>query len=401
MRKAYIVSAKRTAIGSFLGALKDVHPSQLGAAVVKEIIKETGVDPAAIDEVIVGNVLAAGIGQGIGRQVSIHGGVPAEVPAHTVNNVCCSGMKVIMNAVTSIHAGWSNLVLVGGVESMSQAPFILPSKVRNGNKLGDINTQDHMLCDALLDAFEGYHMGITAENIVEKYNITRENQDSFAFNSQQKAIAAVDAGKFKDEIVPVPVKVGRQESIFDTDEYPNRSTSLEKLAGLRPAFKKDGTVTPGNSSGINDGASMTLIASEEALEKYNLQPIAEIIGCGQAGIDPSIMGLGPVNAVKNALNNASLTLKDMDLIELNEAFAAQSLGVIHELSAEHGMSQEEIMKKTNINGGAIALGHPLGTTGNRIIVTLLHELIRSNLTYGLASLCAGGGMGCAVVIKRV
>lgn len=401
MRKAYIVSAKRTAIGSFLGALKDVHPSQLGAAVVKEIIKETGVDPAAIDEVIVGNVLAAGIGQGIGRQVSIHGGVPAEVPAHTVNNVCCSGMKVIMNAVTSIHAGWSNLVLVGGVESMSQAPFILPSKVRNGNKLGDINTQDHMLCDALLDAFEGYHMGITAENIVEKYNITRESQDSFAFNSQQKAIAAVDAGKFKDEIVPVPVKVGRQESIFDTDEYPNRSTSLEKLAGLRPAFKKDGTVTPGNSSGINDGASMTLIASEEALEKYNLQPIAEIIGCGQAGIDPSIMGLGPVNAVKNALNNASLTLKDMDLIELNEAFAAQSLGVIHELSAEHGMSQEEIMKKTNINGGAIALGHPLGTTGNRIIVTLLHELIRSNLTYGLASLCAGGGMGCAVVIKRV
>jgi len=400
MRRAYIVSAKRTAIGNFLGSLKDVHPAQLGAAVVKGILAETAIDPAALDEVIVGNILSAGIGQGIGRQVSIHGGVPESVPAYAVNHVCCSGMKAVMNAVAGILAGQADLVMAGGVESMSQAPFILPGKIRGGNKLGDLSAVDHIIHDSLTDAFQGYHMGITAENVSEKYNISRESQDAFAIESQKKAIAAVDGELFKKEIVPVPIKIGRQEGIFEVDEYPNRATSLEKIAGLRPVFKKDGTVTPGNASGINDGASFTLIASEEAVKAHNLRPMAEIISCGQVGIDPAIMGLGPVGAVKKALESASLTLKDMDLLELNEAFAAQSLGVLHELSVEHSMTQEEIAAKTNVTGGAIALGHPIGATGNRILVTLVHGLLRNNLTHGLAALCAGGGMGCAVLIKK-
>ena len=401
MKKAYIVSAKRTAVGSFLGTLKDVHPSALGAAVVKVIMEENNLPTDALDEVIVGNVLSAGHGQGIGRQVSVYGGVSHDVPAYTINHVCCSGMKAVMNAVSAIRADDADLIIAGGTESMSQAPFIMPGKVRGGNKLGDMSAVDHILHDALIDPFHNYHMGVTAENVAEKYAISREAQDAFALDSQKKAIAAVDAGHFKNEIVPMTVKVGRAEVVFDTDEYPNRNTNAEKMAGLRPAFKKDGTVTPGNASGINDGASMTLIASEDAIKKYNLTPLAEILSCGQYGLDPAFMGLGPVGAAKKALERASLSLKDMDLIELNEAFAAQALGVIHGLSDEHGVSQADILAKTNINGGAIALGHPLGSSGNRIIVTLLHALVRSDLTYGLASLCAGGGMGGAVVIKRV
>ena len=398
IRKCYIVNAKRTAIGSFMGSLANVHPSLLGATVVKEVIKD--INPATIDEVIIGNVLSAGLGQGIGRQVAVHGGIPHSVPAYAVNYVCCSGMKAVMLAVANIRAGMADLILAGGVESMSSAPFILPGRIRGGNKLGDLTASDHMLQDALTDAFEGCHMGITAENIVEKYEITREAQDEFAFNSQQKAIAAVEAGYFKNEIVPINVKVGRNEVVFDVDEYPNRTTTLEKMAGLRAAFKKDGTVTAGNSSGINDGASMTLIASEEAVKKYNLTPLAEIISVGQTGLDPSIMGLGPVGASKNALDSAGLKLSDMDLLEFNEAFAAQALGVIRGLSDEHGISQQDISAKMNVNGGAIALGHPLGACGNRIIVTLLHSLIRNDLNYGMASLCAGGGMGCAIIIKK-
>jgi len=401
MKKAYIVSAKRTAIGNFLGSLKDIHPSKLGAEVVKAIMLETGLAPDALDEVIVGNILSAGLGQGIGRQVSVYGGVSHNVPAYAVNHVCCSGMKAVMNAVDSINAGRTNLVLAGGVESMSLAPFIMPGKVRSGNKLGDISATDHILHDALTDAFEGYHMGITAENVAEKYAISREAQDAYALDSQKKAIRAVDAGHFKNEIVPVTVRLGKTESVFDTDEYPNRTTNIEKLANLRAAFKKDGTVTPGNASGINDGASFTLIASEDAVKKYNLTPLAEIISTAQTGLEPSIMGLGPVGAIKKALQNASLTLNDMDMLELNEAFAAQSLGVVHGLSDEHGLSQEDILAKTNVSGGAIALGHPIGASGNRIIVTLVHGLLRSNLTYGLASLCAGGGMGCAMIIKKL
>jgi len=401
MKKVYIVSAKRTAIGNFLGTLKDVHPAKMGAAVVAEVLRETGIGPTDLDEVIIGNVLSAGLGPGIAKQISSGGGVSHDVPAYAVNHVCCSGMKTVMNAVASIKAGNADLILAGGVESMSGAPFIMTGKVRGGNKLGDIANADHILLDALTDAFEGYHMGITAENVAEKYGITREMQDEFAYCSQQKAIAAVGAGSFKNEVIPITVKVGRQEIVFDTDEYPNRGTSPEKLAGLRPAFKKDGTVTAGNASGINDGASMILVASEDAVKKHNLKPLAEIISCAQSGIEPAIMGLGPVESTKRALANASLKLKDMDMIELNEAFAAQSLGVVCGLADDHGMSQAEILAKTNVSGGAIALGHPLGASGNRILVTLVHGLIRTNATYGLASLCAGGGMGTAVIIKRM
>jgi len=310
-------------------------------------------------------------------------------------------MKAVMNAVDGIQAGRTNLVMAGGVESMSQAPFILPGKIRGGNKLGDMSAIDHMVYDALTDAFEGYHMGITAENVAEKYAITREAQDAYALDSQKKAISAVDAGHFKNETVTISVKAGRTEVTFETDEYPNRTTTPEKMAGLRAAFKKDGTVTPGNASGINDGASMTLIASEDAVKEHNLKPLAEIISVGQSGIDPAIMGLGPVESVKRALERASLSLKDMDLLELNEAFAAQALGVMYGLSEQHSMSMEDIKAKTNLSGGAIALGHPIGASGNRIIVTLVHGLIRSNLSYGLASLCAGGGMGCAIIVKKI
>jgi len=400
MSKIYLISAKRTAIGSFLGSLKDVHPAKLGAAVIKAIMDENGLAADAPDEIIVGNILSAGLGQGIGRQTAVHGGISHEVPAYAVNQVCCSGMKAVMNAATSIRAGFADLVISGGVESMSQAPFITPGKIRAGNKLGDITSVDHIIHDSLTDAFEGYHMGITAENVAEKYSISREAQDAYAFESQKKAIAAVDAGYFKNEIVPMSVRTGKTETVFEADEYPNRVTTPEKLAALRPAFKKDGTVTPGNASGINDGASMTLIASENAVKKYNLTPIAEIVSFAQSGIEPAIMGLGPVKAVKKALENASLSLKDIDLLELNEAFAAQALGVIHGLSDDHGLSHDDIKVKANISGGAIALGHPIGASGNRIIVTLVHALIRNNLTYGVASLCAGGGMGTAVILKK-
>jgi len=400
MKKAYIVSAKRTAIGSFLGSLKDTHTSKLGAEVVKAVMKETNLEAHALDEVIVGNILSAGLGQGIARQVSVKGGVSHDVPAYAVNHVCCSGMKAVMNAALEIGAGQKDLIIAGGVESMSQAPFIMSGKLRGGNKLGDITAVDHIIHDSLTDAFEGYHMGITAENVAEKYAITREAQDAYAMESQKRAVAAVDAGHFKNEIVPLTVKQGRNEIVFDTDEYPNRTTSLEKLSNLRPAFKKDGTVTAGNASGINDGASMTLIASEDAIKRHNLTPLAEIISTGQVGLSPAIMGLGPIGAVSKALKNAGLTLKEIDALELNEAFAAQALGVLQGLSDEHGLTQEELMAKSNTSGGAIALGHPIGASGNRIIVTLLHSLIRNNQTYGLASLCAGGGMGTAIIIKK-
>ena len=402
MKKVFVVSAKRTAIGSFLGTLKDVHAAKLGAVLVKSILEETGLKDDAVDEVIIGNVLSAGTGQGIARQVAMFGGVSFLVPAYMVNQVCCSGMKSVMNAVDGIKSGRLNLVLAGGIESMSQAPFIMPGiKIRAGNKLGDIISLDHILHDSLTDAFENVHMGVTAENIAAKYGIDREAQDEYALESQKKAIAAVDAGTFTNEIVPIEVKIGKNIVVFSVDEYPNRNTSKEKLAALRPAFKKEGTVTAGNASGINDGASLTLIASEDAVKKHGLKPIAEIIGLGQSGIEPQIMGLGPVEAIKNALAYANLDLRDMDLLELNEAFAAQALGVIHGLSVNHSMSHADITKKSNINGGAIALGHPIGASGNRIITTLLHGLVRNNLNYGLASLCAGGGMGTAIVFKKV
>ncbi|HZJ73566.1 MAG TPA: acetyl-CoA C-acetyltransferase [Perlabentimonas sp.] len=401
MSKAYIVAAKRTAVGKFLGGIAKVSAADLATTVIKNILDETKIDPAELDEVIVGNILMAGQKQGIARQAAVNAGIPVEVPAYGVNMICGSGMKSILNAVTSIKAGEANLILAGGTESMSGAGFVLPASVRNGYKMGNISALDHMVTDGLTDAFEGYHMGITAENIADKYNISREDQDAFAYASQQKAAAAIDAGRFKDEIVPVEVVSRRETVIFDTDEFVNRTTNPEKLAKLRPAFKKDGTVTAGNASGINDGASFVLVASEEAVAKYGLTPLAEIIATGQAGVDPSIMGMGPVPAIAKALKQANMKLTDIEVLELNEAFASQSLGVIKQLCQDHGVTPDWFTKNCNLNGGAIALGHPIGASGNRITVSLIYEMKRSNKNIGMASLCIGGGMGTAIILKKV
>ncbi len=400
MRKIFIVAAKRTAIGSFNGTLSTVPAPTFAAAVTRDILKSTGVPGEALTEVIVGNILPAGTGQGIARQVSIGAGVPIEVPAYALNMACGSGMKAMMIAATGVMAGLGELYIAGGTENMSRAPYLL-SGARTGLGLGNQQLVDHMVYDALTDAFDGQHMGITAETVAKRYGIPREAQDAFAFASQQKAIAAVDAGAFKDEIVPITVTLRKEEIVFDRDEYPNRKTSPEKLATLRPAFQKDGTVTAGNASGINDGAAFVLIASEKMAEKYALTPLAEIVGFGQGGVEPNVMGLGPVPAIREALRMAGKTLDEMEYIELNEAFAAQSLGVMMELAREHGVSMEALMARTNVNGGAIALGHPVGASGSRIAVTLTHLLQAKGATYGIASLCIGGGMGTAVILKRV
>lgn len=400
MQKVFLVGAKRSPIGSFMGSLKDVHPAELGSQVLKQLLKETNLPPAAITEVIVGNILPAGVGQGIARQISIKAGIPDSIPAYSLNMACGSGMKAIMNAYMSIQANQAEVVVAGGVESMSRAPYLVTSRIREGVKMGDFTMVDHMIYDALTDAFGDIHMGITAENIAEKHLISREAQDAFAIKSQEKAIRAVDSGRFDSEIVPIEVATRKETLIVARDEYPNRTTSLEKLAKLRPAFKKDGTVTAGNASGINDGASFTIIASEAAIAKYNLPVLAEVVGLGQGALDPNYMGLGPVPAIRAALTHAQFELKDMELIELNEAFAAQSLGVITELAAEHGLTMAGLLEKTNVNGGAIALGHPVGASGNRIVVTLIHEMQKQDLHLGLASLCIGGGMGTAIILKR-
>ena len=400
MRKSYIVSAKRTAIGSFLGGLATVKPKDMGSAVVKALLEDANVAPENVDEVICGNVLGAGLGQNIGRTIALEAGIPETVCAHSVNMVCGSGLRTVMEAVMSIQCGFNDIVVAGGVENMSGAPYLIPANTRTGNKMGNFTVVDHMIYDALTDARANIHMGVTAENIAKKYNITREEQDAFGYASQQKAIAAVDSGRFKDEIVPITVHLKKQDVIFDTDEHPNRKSTPEKMAKLRPAFVKDGTVTAGNASGINDGASFVLVASEDAVKKYNLTPMCEIIGIGQGGVDPLTMGLGPTPAIRNALNYAGVKLDDMDLVELNEAFAAQSLGVLHELQEEHGIDLEQFKEKVNVNGGAIALGHPVGASGNRILVSLIYEMIKRDAKMGLASLCIGGGQGCAVIVKR-
>ena len=399
-KKVYIVAAKRTAIGKFMGTLANFNPGDLGALVVKNILQECNVSPAQIDEVIGGNVLSAGQKQGVIRQVAIKAGIPPEVPAYSINMVCGSGMKAVMNAVANIQAGEADLVLAGGTEVMSNSGFVMGGTLRTGQKMGNIQALDHMVTDGLTDAFNDYHMGITAENIAEKYNITRETQDLFAYQSQQKAIKAVDAGAFDQEIVPVEIVSKKETTIFNKDEFPNRASTIEKMATLKPAFKKEGTVTAGNASGVNDGASFILLASEEKVAELGLKPLAEIVAVGQGGVAPEVMGLGPVPAIRKALAKAGMKLSDMDLIELNEAFAAQSLGVIHELIEEHHVDRNWIDERTNINGGAIALGHPIGASGNRILVTLVHELIQHQKNYGLASLCIGGGMGTAVIVKR-
>jgi len=400
MQKVFIVGAKRSPIGAFMGTLKDLHPADLGSAVLTQLLQDTHVPSDKISEVIVGNILPAGNGQGIARQIAIKSGIPESVPAYAVNMVCGSGMKAIMNAHNGIQAGFSDVVVAGGIEMMSRAPYIVSHKIREGVKMGNLEMSDHMIDDALTDAFGKMHMGITAENIVSHYGISREAQDAFAFHSQEKAISAVDAGRFDDEIVPIEIQTRKETITFARDEYPNRATSPEKLAKLRPAFKKDGSVTAGNSSGINDGASFTIIASETAVHQYQLPVMAEIRAIGQGGVDPNVMGMGPVPAIRQALNRAGLKLSDIELIELNEAFAAQSIGVVQALSEEHGMTVDEIMSRTNVNGGAIALGHPVGVSGNRIVVSLIHEMIKRDLHIGLASLCIGGGMGTAIIIQR-
>ena len=402
MNKVYIVAAKRTAIGKFLGTLTPLSPADIAVPVIKNILAETKINPADLDEVIVGNILMAGQKQGVARQAAIRAGIPHTVPAYGLNMICGSGMKSIINACQNIRSGDAHLILAGGTENMSNSGFVVPgSTMRGGQKMGDFKIIDHMVCDGLTDAFADYHMGVTAENIAEKYSITREQQDLFSFRSQQKAIAAVDGGRFKNEIVPVEIPSRKETIIFDTDEFPNRATSPEKLAQLKPAFKKDGTVTAGNASGLNDGASFVLLASEEAVKKYNLIPLVEVIATGQGGVEPAIMGMGPVPAIANALQKAGKKLTDMEVIELNEAFAAQSLGVMRQLCEDHKVDNEWLSERTNLNGGAIALGHPIGASGNRITVSLVHEMLRSGKSLGLASLCIGGGMGTALVLKKV
>ncbi len=401
MSKVYVLGAKRTPIGAFLGSLSSMHPAEYGAAVLKTLIEETKIHVDDIHEVQVGNILPAGLGQGIARQVSLKAGVPVTIPAYTVNMVCGSGMKTVMNAYGLITSNQADLMVAGGVESMSKAPYILPDRMRSGHKMGGFKVLDHMIDDALMDPFSDIHMGITAENIVERYGISREDQDALAAESQRRAASAQDAGRFVKEIVPITIPSRKGDIVFDADEYINRNTNYEKLSTLRPAFKKDGSVTAGNSSGINDGASFMILASEAYVKENHLTPIAEIVAVGQGGVEPTLMGLGPTPAIKQALSRASLALKDMELLELNEAFAAQALGVMEELQRDHGVDLESLKKITNIYGGAIALGHPVGASGNRILVTLLHALHTEQKNLGLASLCIGGGMGTAVILRRV
>lgn len=393
MREVVIVSAVRTAIGSFGGSLKDVSAADLGAVVVKEAINRAGVKPEQVEEVVLGNVIQAGLGQNIARQVTIKAGLPQEVPAMTINKVCGSGLRTVALAAQMIKAGDANIVVAGGMENMSQAPYLLKTS-RWGQRMGDGKMVDSMINDALWDAFNNYHMGQTAENIANEWNLTREMQDEFAVNSQNKAEKAIKEGRFKDEIVPVVIPQRKGEpKVFDTDEYVRFGATMEGMAKLRPAFAKDGTVTAGNASGINDGAAAFVVMSAEKAAELGLKPIAKIVSYGQAGLDPAIMGYGPFHATKKALENANIKVEDLDLIEANEAFAAQSLAVAKDLNLD--------MEKVNVNGGAIALGHPVGASGGRVLVTLLHEMQKRDAKKGLATLCIGGGMGTAMIVEKI
>lgn len=401
MEKVYIVAAKRTPIGAFGGSLKNTSAGNLAAVAIKGALEAANLGSDKIDEVIVGNVVSAGQGMGVGRQAAIFAGIPESVPAYGVNMVCGSGMKTVMDAVSHIRSGDAQVVVAAGVEVMSQIPFIVPSSVRDGNKMGNMELKDLLITDGLTDIYNQYHMGVTAENVAKEVGISREQQDAYALASQQKAVAAIEAGKFKDEIVPVEVTQRRETIIFDTDEYPKANATLEGLSKLRPAFDREGTVTAGNASGINDGASAIIVASESAVQAHGLTPLAEVVSYAQSGIDPKIMGLGPVESVNKALKKAELNIQDIDVYELNEAFAAQALGVIHLLAETNQVPVSSIQDKANFNGGAIALGHPLGASGNRILVTLVHELHKQDAQYGVASLCVGGGMGTAVILKAI
>jgi len=392
MQEVVIVGAARTPIGSFNGALASMNAVQLGTTTVKAACARTGIAPEEVQEVIMGQILQAGLGQNPARQVAIHAGIPVTVPSYTVNKLCGSGLKAVSLAAQSIRLGDTECVVAGGMESMTNAPYLL-DKARWGLRMGDGVLVDTLLCDGLSDIFNKYHMGITAENLAEKFGISREEQDAFALASQKKAVAAIDAGAFQEEICPVTIMGKKGDVIVDTDEFPRRDANAENLAKLRPAFKKDGTVTAGNASGINDGAAVLVLTSAAYAAKKDLKPLARIVSYASGGVDPSIMGLGPVPATQLALQKAGWNIKDLDFIEGNEAFAAQSLSVAKELNFP--------MEKVNIRGGAIALGHPIGASGARILVTLLHILKQCDGKRGLATLCIGGGQGVAVLVERV
>lgn len=392
MKEVVIVSAVRTAIGSFGGCFKDVPAVKLGAAVAKEALSRANVKPEMVEEVIFGNVLQAGIGQNLARQVSVAAGIPYEVPSLTINKVCGSGLKTVELAAQAIMLGEADIILAGGAENMSMAPYILP-KARWGYRMGDGSVVDTMVSDGLTDIFNNYHMGITAENIAEQWNITRKEQDEFSLRSQNRAEKAIKEGRFKDEIVPfeIPQKKG-DPVIIDTDEFPRFGATIESFEKLKPAFKKDGTVTAGSSSGINDGAAAVLLMSKDKADELGIEPMATIVSYASAGVDPKIMGYGPVPASRKALAKANMAIEDIDLVEANEAFAAQSLAVVRDLPLDP--------EKTNVNGGAIALGHPIGCSGTRILVSLIHEMIKRDAKTGLATLCIGGGQGTALIVKR-
>ena len=392
MREVVIASAVRTAIGSFGGALKDVSAADLGAIVIKEAVSKAGIKGELVEEVVMGNVIQAGLGQNVARQAAVKAGLPVEVPAMTINKVCGSGLRTVALAAQMIKAGDADIVVAGGMENMSQAPYLLKTS-RWGQRMGDGKMVDSMINDALWDAFNDYHMGVTAENIAKEWNLSREDQDEFALNSQLKAEAAIKEGRFKDEIVPVVIPQRKGEpKIFDTDEYPRFGATIEGMAKLKPAFVKGGTVTAANASGINDGAAAFVVMSADKAEELGITPLAKIVSYGQRGLDPSIMGYGPFHATKKALEVANIKIEDLDLIEANEAFAAQSLAVAKDLNFD--------MSKVNVNGGAIALGHPVGASGARIVVTLLHEMQKRDAKKGLATLCIGGGMGTALIVER-
>ncbi len=387
-----IVSAVRTAIGSFGGSLQNVSATTLGGTVIKEALSKAGVSANEVDEVIMGNVLQAGLGQNPARQATLAAGLPETVSALTINKVCGSGLKAVHLATQAILAGDADVIVAGGMENMSQAPYLLKN-ARNGFKMGDQKVVDSMIQDGLWCAFNDYHMGVTAENLCDKYEITRDEQDAFAASSQQKAEAAIQSGRFADEIVPVEVP-GRkgQVTIFEQDEFPRAGTTAESLGKLRPAFKKDGSVTAGNASGINDGAAAVVVMSRKKADELGLTPLVSIKANATAGVDPSIMGIGPVSAVKKALEKAALSLEDVQLVEANEAFAAQSIAVDRELQFNHDI--------LNVNGGAIALGHPIGASGTRVLVSLIHEMQKRDAKLGLATLCIGGGQGVATIVER-
>ena len=391
MNRVAIVSAKRTAIGSFGGSLKDISAAKIGGELVKQALESINLNPNLVDEIIFGNVLQTGLGQNVARQIAVNAGIPKEKSAFVVNKVCGSGLKSVVLGVQSILLGDNDVVVCGGVENMSAAPHYTKN-ARFGQKLGSFELEDTIINDGLTDAFENYHMGITAENIAEQYNITREEQDEFALLSQKKATAAIENNQFANEIAQIVIKTRREEIIFDTDEFVRPNTTLESLAKLRPAFKKDGTVTAGNASGINDGAACVILMSETRAKELGLEVLAYIDGYASAGLDNKVMGLGPVPAMQKVLEKLSLNIEDIDLFEMNEAFAAQSIAVTRLLNLDQN--------KVNTRGGAISLGHPIGASGCRVLVTLVHALINDNKEKGVCSLCIGGGQGIAMAISR-